>query len=122
MAKSTEITYYSDATATCSNCNSVYTLGMTVEKITVEICGNCHPFYTGQETLIDTAGRIEKFEARAQQSQAGIAKKSKFKTRKARQSLADLSVDQETEVAKEKPAKPKKVAAKKESQNTDEQA
>ncbi|NJK71771.1 MAG: 50S ribosomal protein L31 [Thermales bacterium] len=76
MAKSTEITYYTDATAKCQNCNSVYTLGMTVESLTLEICGNCHPFYTGKETLIDTAGRIEKFKARLNK---GGAKKSKSK-------------------------------------------
>lgn len=91
MAKSTDITYFEAATATCSNCQSVYTLGMTMEKLTVEICGNCHPFYTGQETLIDTAGRIEKFQARIQKAAEGLEKKSKVKTRKTRQSLADLN-------------------------------
>ncbi len=102
MAKSTDITYFSDATVTCSNCTSVYTMGMTVEKLVVEICGNCHPFYTGQETLIDTAGRIEKFQARAKQAGDKNEKKSKFKTRKSRQSLADLA---EEDVEKAKPAK-----------------
>ena len=107
MAKSTELQYYPDATATCSNCTSVYTFGMTVEKITVEICGNCHPFYTGQETLIDTAGRIEKFQARASQV-ADVNKKSKFKVRKSRQSLADLVDEQEVVAKPVKVAKPKK--------------
>lgn len=110
MAKSTEIQYYTDATATCSNCGSVYTLGMTVEKITVEICGNCHPFYTGQETLIDTAGRIEKFQARASQVTESTGKKSKFKTRKTRQTLADLSTEEsKPEVSKPKNTKKTKV-------------
>jgi large subunit ribosomal protein L31 len=95
MAKSTELQYFPDATASCSNCASVFTLGMTVEKITVEICGNCHPFYTGQETLIDTAGRIEKFQARASQVVDGGGKKDKTKARKTRQSLADLSTGEE---------------------------
>lgn len=110
MAKSTELQYYPDATASCSNCGSVFTLGMTVEKITVEICGNCHPFYTGQETLIDTAGRIEKFQARASQVIDGGGKKAKTKARKTRQSLADLSTGEE----KSEEAKPKNVKKAKE--------
>jgi large subunit ribosomal protein L31 len=110
MAKSTELQYYPDATASCSNCGSVFTLGMTVEKITVEICGNCHPFYTGQETLIDTAGRIEKFQARAALVVDGASKKAKTKSRKTRQSLADLSTGEETT----EEAKPKNIKKTKE--------
>jgi large subunit ribosomal protein L31 len=108
MAKSTEIKYYPDATANCSNCKSVFTFGMTVEKITVEICGNCHPFYTGQETLIDTAGRIEKFQARAALVVDGGGKKEKVKARKTRQSLADLSGPEE-KIEEVKPKSVKKV-------------
>jgi large subunit ribosomal protein L31 len=110
MAKSTELQYYPDATANCSNCKSVFTFGMTVEKITVEICGNCHPFYTGQETLIDTAGRIEKFQARAALVVDGGGKKEKVKSRKTRQSLADLSTGEE----KVEEVKPKNVKKAKE--------
>lgn len=56
-------TYYSKAIAVCG-CGKQYTLGATVEKIEVEICANCHPFFTGKEKLIDTAGKVEKFKAR----------------------------------------------------------
>jgi len=63
---------------------------MTVEKINLEICGNCHPFYTGQETLVDTAGRIEKFQARLNKVN-DQSKAVKVKARKSKQSLADLS-------------------------------
>ena len=65
MSKSTKINYYEQATAKCLNCGSQYTLGLTTETLSLEICSNCHPFYTGQEILLDTAGRIEKFQARA---------------------------------------------------------
>ncbi len=106
MAKSV-IDYYETATAKCTNCNSVYTLGMTVESLEVEICGNCHPFYTGQETLIDTAGRIEKFKARLAKSEDTTSgeKKKKTKQRKAVQSLADLNLGEE----KKKPVAKKEV-------------
>jgi large subunit ribosomal protein L31 len=90
MAKSVKYTYHPNATAKCANCKSEYILGMTVESLTVEICGNCHPFYTGQETLVDTAGRIEKFQARL--AKVGTnAKSTKTKERKGKQSLADLN-------------------------------
>jgi large subunit ribosomal protein L31 len=55
--------YFANAVAVCG-CGKKYTLGSTVEKIEVEICANCHPFFTGKEKLIDTAGKVEKFKAR----------------------------------------------------------
>jgi large subunit ribosomal protein L31 len=95
MAKSIATKYYAEATARCQNCESIYHLGSTQEQTTVEICGNCHPFYTGQEVVLDTAGRIEKFQQRLSQAQEG-EKKTKVKKRRSKQSLADLSTDEET--------------------------
>jgi large subunit ribosomal protein L31 len=66
-------TYFPNATFTCA-CGAVYTMGSTKEKVSVEICANCHPFYTGNEKVIDTAGRVEKFKAR--QTSAKIIKKA----------------------------------------------
>jgi large subunit ribosomal protein L31 len=48
----------------CNSCNETFELRSTVEAITVEICSNCHPFYTGKQKLMDTAGRVDKFNAR----------------------------------------------------------
>lgn len=59
--------YYSKAKIKCA-CGAVYETGSTVEKSEVEICANCHPFFTGKEKLIDTAGRVEKFLARAKKA------------------------------------------------------
>jgi large subunit ribosomal protein L31 len=42
-------------------CGNTFTTRSTREKITVEICSACHPFYTGQQKFVDTAGRIEKY-------------------------------------------------------------
>ncbi len=55
--------YKEDAVITCACGNKIKT-GSTKEKMEIEICSSCHPFYTGQEKLIDTAGRVEKFKAR----------------------------------------------------------
>lgn len=51
---------YHMTTVTCA-CGAVYHVGSTKEKIRVEICANCHPFYTGQRKIVDTGGRIERF-------------------------------------------------------------
>ena len=56
-------TYHSTATATCA-CGATYTVGSTTEKIDVEICASCHPFYTGLEKVLDTTGRVDKFKKR----------------------------------------------------------
>ena len=51
---------YVDAAVKCG-CGNTFTTRATVDKIAVEICSACHPFYTGKQKYVDTAGRIEKF-------------------------------------------------------------
>jgi len=55
--------YNEKATVSCA-CGKTFHVGSTKDKLTVEICSTCHPFYTGTEKSIDTAGRVEKFKAR----------------------------------------------------------
>lgn len=55
--------YYTDAKVTCS-CGNKFTVGSTQKEIHVEICSACHPFFTGNEKVIDAAGRVERFKAR----------------------------------------------------------
>jgi large subunit ribosomal protein L31 len=49
--------------ATCA-CGAVYEVGSTMSEIRMEICSQCHPFYTGNEKIMDTAGRVERFKKR----------------------------------------------------------
>ena len=63
MKKDLHPKYYNTAEATCV-CGAKYTVGSTKEKISIEICSACHPFYTGQEKVLDTAGRLERFNSR----------------------------------------------------------
>lgn len=51
---------YADTTVKCA-CGSVIEVGSTKSNIRVEICSKCHPFFTGKQKLVDTAGRIERF-------------------------------------------------------------
>ncbi len=56
--------YYIDAKVTCA-CGNKFTVGSTMKEINVEICSACHPFFTGNEKVLDTAGRVERFRARS---------------------------------------------------------
>jgi len=54
-------TYYKEAKVTCA-CGNTFTVGSTQPELRVEIFYKCHPFFTGQEKLVDTEGRVERFE------------------------------------------------------------
>jgi large subunit ribosomal protein L31 len=54
---------YVDTTISCA-CGKVYEVGSTVTNQKVEICSNCHPFYTGTHKIVDTEGRIDRFRTR----------------------------------------------------------
>ncbi len=51
---------YKEATVTCA-CGTTFKTKSVTGDIHTEICSNCHPFYTGKQKLVDTAGRVEKF-------------------------------------------------------------
>lgn len=55
--------YYAEAKVTCS-CGSTYTTGATKPELRVEICNQCHPFYTGEQRIVDTEGRVERMKRR----------------------------------------------------------
>ena len=63
MKKEIHPQYHSDAVIACACGNKIKT-GSTQKSIHIEICGACHPFFTGSKKIIDTAGRVEKFKAR----------------------------------------------------------
>jgi large subunit ribosomal protein L31 len=69
MKKDIHPTYFADAKTVCA-CGNVMTAGATREKLEVEICSACHPFYTGNEKSLDAAGRVEKFKTRASKKPA----------------------------------------------------
>ncbi len=81
MKKDIHPTYYEKAHVKCA-CGNTFIVGATKEKIEVEICYKCHPFYTGEEKLIDTAGRVEKFKTRRSKAQESKPKKVRAKKTK----------------------------------------
>jgi len=60
---------YIDAKIVCG-CGNVVETRSTMKEIHVDICSACHPFYTGTQKLVDTAGRVEKFRLRQQKAAA----------------------------------------------------
>ncbi len=63
-------------------CGNVIKVGSSKKEMSVEICSNCHPFFTGKENLIDTAGRVEKFQARMKKAAEAPKKVVKAKKEK----------------------------------------
>ena len=73
--------YFPEAKVICA-CGNSFIVGATKSEIRVEICAKCHPFYTGEEKLLDTAGRVEKFRARREKASATPKKEKKVRSKK----------------------------------------
>jgi large subunit ribosomal protein L31 len=58
---------YHQAEVHCA-CGTTFTVGSTAESIRVEVCSNCHPFYTGTQNIVDTAGQVERFQRRMERA------------------------------------------------------
>ncbi|MBF8281048.1 MAG: rpmE [Candidatus Magasanikbacteria bacterium] len=68
---------YFDTKVSCA-CGHTFTTGSTVPEIRVELCSNCHPFYTGKQKFVDSARRVEKFvEKKARTTAAAVTRKGK---------------------------------------------
>jgi large subunit ribosomal protein L31 len=65
--------WYPNATITCLACGKEWTMGSTQERIRVDICSNCHPFYTGEQKIVDTEGMVDKFLKRLQDRDQRLA-------------------------------------------------
>lgn len=84
MQKDIHPTYYPNAKFSCA-CGTKYTIGSTVEETKVELCSACHPFYTGKQKIVDTARRVEKFQARAgKKTAAAKSRTAKHTAKKAK--------------------------------------
>ncbi len=53
-----------EAAVSCAGCGNTFTVGSTVKEIRVNVCSECHPFYTGKQKFLDTEGRVDKFNKR----------------------------------------------------------
>jgi len=83
MKKNIHPEYHPETTITCA-CGKSFKVGSTLKDISVEICSNCHPFYTGKQKLIDSSGRVDRFKARAGKQAATAATHVGKKIKKAK--------------------------------------
>lgn len=76
MKKEIHPKYHQKASVRCA-CGNSFSLGSTKEFIETEVCAKCHPFYTKQEKVMDTMGRVQKFKERLSKKKSGLSKKKK---------------------------------------------
>ena len=77
MKKDIHPKFFKEAEIVCS-CGAVLITGSTEEKLSIEICSQCHPFYTGKKKTIDTTGRVDRFKKLAEKAAAKkVVKKPK---------------------------------------------
>lgn len=74
--------YNNDCVVTCA-CGNTFTTGSTMKEIRVELCNQCHPFYTGKQKFVDTARRVEKFQEKVSKVAAAAATRKGKKVKKA---------------------------------------
>ena len=79
--------WYNDAKVTCA-CGNTFTTGATVPEIHVEVCYNCHPFYTGTMKFLDTAGRVDAFKAKMKGASTKVVSKTEKRRLKKEKELA----------------------------------
>lgn len=82
MKKEIHPKYYNDCQVTCA-CGNTFVTGSTLPEIRVELCSQCHPFYTGKQKFVDTARRVEKFAERAGKKAAAASARKGKKVKKA---------------------------------------
>jgi large subunit ribosomal protein L31 len=107
MKKDIHPKYYPNAVVRCS-CGNTFTVGSTKEEIRTDVCSACHPFFTGEQRIVDTAGQVERFlkrlerrdeiltEAVDEEPEQDQGKKKKVKVKaqkKARESVKSAPAD-----------------------------
>ena len=83
MKKDIHPAYHADAQIKCA-CGNVMVVGSTLKEINTELCSACHPFYTGKQKIVDTARRVEKFQAKAAAKTTARSKTAKLAAKSAK--------------------------------------
>jgi large subunit ribosomal protein L31 len=80
-------TFYADATFVCGSCGTTWRSGSTKREVHVDICSNCHPFFTGTQRIVDTAGQVERFTKRLAARDTGAPQSEVKGSKKQRRAL-----------------------------------
>lgn len=100
---------YQEATVVCS-CGNTFTTRSTKSNLRTDLCNVCHPFYTGEQRIVDTAGQVERFTKRMEAAQSTGGVKSKRQRRS--EELARTRAEAEAEAAAQREAAAKEERAK----------
>jgi len=100
-------TWYPNAQVICS-CGATYTMGATKESIRTDVCSACHPFFTGEQRIVDSEGQVERFMRRLERREELLEVDEKRTTKKQRRrrkrAVAEIVDETETEEAGEEEA------------------
>ena len=101
---------YVEATVTCA-CGNTFTTRSTKPNLRTDLCGVCHPFYTGEQRIVDSAGQVERFMRRMENAAASDRRPSKRKQRIAARTAGQATPTAEDEATDATEAAPEAVAA-----------
>jgi large subunit ribosomal protein L31 len=91
--------FYPQAQAVCS-CGNSWTVGATVPMIRTDVCSKCHPFFTGEQRIVDAGGQVERFMRKLERGDRMIAEAEKVKTMKTSPELSIMELDLTTRTKK----------------------
>lgn len=101
MKKKIHPKYNNQTKVTCS-CGNTFLTGSTIDNITTELCSKCHPFYTGEQKIVDTANLVSKYNKRKKKaSQTTVTKRQKQAKRRKKQVLHKRSVPGQAKTLKD---------------------
>lgn len=86
----------------CLGCGTTFDSVSTVDQITVDVCSQCHPFYTGKQKLVDTAGRVDRFRAKTEAAKSRKGDLGKKATKAAKRAAAKTTDTKEAPKASKK--------------------
>jgi large subunit ribosomal protein L31 len=102
MKKDIHPTWYPDAQVICS-CGATYTVGATKELIRTDVCSACHPFFTGEQRIVDSEGQVERFMRRLERREELLdvdeERPTKKERRRYRRAIAEIVEEEEETTA-----------------------
>ena len=85
--------YYTDVKVTCASCGTSWTTGSTRKELRVDICSNCHPYFTGEQArLLDTEGQVDRFFKKVKAAQSHVEQKKAREIAKLERPISELEL------------------------------
>ena len=86
-------TYYTDAKVSCASCGATWTTGSNSKELRVDVCSNCHPFFTGEQSrLLDTEGQVDRFYKKVKAAQTHVEEKKARENAKLERPISELEL------------------------------